>query len=270
MRGLYCFFVVWFLSCCAAGVTNAQEQTINDATGRQAFFETFFPSPDTKTLTGTDASYVVVNINDTITIASGEADSVDNKDMAANNTTANEGTSETNIANVPNHGTMEIPDAYYNKENDAVIDKYAEMIILDPDDVKNFPLYKFIDQWYGVRYKWGGTGPNGIDCSAFSQKLYGKIYSVNILRTARQQHRTCEKVGDIDEATEGDLVFFRIHHIRISHVGVYLANGYFVHASRSHGVVISSLNDHYWRSRYAGCGRVAKQDRAATESDFIQ
>lgn len=164
----------------------------------------------------------------------------------------------------------EEPGVSIDDEIDPLINKYAEMISVEPQDISNYPLYRFIDKWYGTPYKWGGTDNTGIDCSAFSQKLYGEIYGTDLTRTSRQQHRKCEQVKHYADANEGDLIFFRIHRIRISHVGIYLANGYFVHASRSHGVMISSLNDKYWHRRYAGCGRVAREDRSATESDFLQ
>jgi cell wall-associated NlpC family hydrolase len=152
---------------------------------------------------------------------------------------------------------------------EPVISKYAEMISVDPTEITNYPLYRFIDEWYGIRYKWGGTDKHGIDCSAFSQKLYARVYSTEIDRTAKEQHRGSERIKHYDEATEGDLIFFRIHRLRVSHVGVYLANGYFVHASRSKGVVISNLDTRYWRTRYAGCGHVSRTERSS-ESDFIQ
>ncbi len=165
---------------------------------------------------------------------------------------------------------FEMPSALYNEETGLLMTKYSLMISVEPNELENFDLYKFLDQWYGVKYKYGGTDNKGIDCSAFSQKLYGAIYSVNILRTARQQHKNCEIVKKYEEASEGDLVFFRIHHLRVSHVGVYLANGYFVHASRSQGVMISSLNDKYWHRRYAGCGHVERTVNEAAESDLLQ
>lgn len=152
---------------------------------------------------------------------------------------------------------------------DPLINKYAEMISLDPSDIVNFPLYNFIEQWYGTRYRFGGTDNTGIDCSAFSKRLYGDVYKTGIDRNSRQQRRHSEQIGE-DEAGEGDLVFFRMHHLRVSHVGVYLANGYFVHASRSRGVVISSLNDKYWQRRFAGCGRIERQERVTTESGAMQ
>jgi len=230
---------------------NTPDKSDDDATG-------FVASASTDSLSA----------NDTINLFAADADPVDSKEASAKSITVPEFVASRAVKN--EDGSSNLPAELSDKKIDRLINKYAEMISLEPEDVKNYPLYKFINDWYGVRYKWGGMDNTGIDCSAFSQKLYGKIYGTTIQRTARQQHKSSEKIKDYDDANEGDLVFFRIHHIRISHVGVYLANGYFVHASRSKGVVISNLDDKYWRSRYAGCGRIAKADRPATESDFAQ
>jgi murein DD-endopeptidase / murein LD-carboxypeptidase len=160
--------------------------------------------------------------------------------------------------------------ALLEEDVDTLVSRYAEMIAVDPQDINNYSLYRFIDHWYGAPYRWGGNEPSGIDCSGFSQKLYGKVYGMDILRTARQQRSSCERIKDFEDASEGDLVFFRMHRLRVSHVGVYLANGYFVHASRSRGVMISSLNDRYWHRRYAGCGRIDRENKTSAESDFLQ
>lgn len=152
---------------------------------------------------------------------------------------------------------------------DKVLLKYALMIDADPDDLNDPSLYHFINQWYGVRYKFGGTTPGGIDCSALSQKTYGAVYNVPIRRTSKQQYRHSTHFKKYTEAEEGDLVFFRINRVRISHVGIYLANGYFVHASRSKGVIISSLTEKYWKRRYAGCGRIIREVRGDMESAFV-
>jgi hypothetical protein len=156
----------------------------------------------------------------------------------------------------------------YDAESEKMVNKYAEMVEVEPEEIKNLPLYRFIDHWYGVKYKYGGTSRKGIDCSAFSQRLYGNVYCTNIKRTSKQQYKKCERREDLSEAGEGDLVFFRINRVRISHVGVYLANGYFVHATRSKGIMISSLDDKYWQRRYAGCGRVNRPYAHTAESDF--
>lgn len=166
-------------------------------------------------------------------------------------------------------GTSNLISTKYYPAEEPVINKYAEMISLEPAELNSYSLYKFIDDWYGTSYRFGGTDNTGIDCSAFSQKLYGNVYNTAILRTSHQQHRNCERI-DEEEAAEGDLVFFRMHHWRVSHVGVYLANGYFVHASRSHGVTISSLNDRYWHRRLAGYGRMERPEPENTESGAMQ
>lgn len=139
---------------------------------------------------------------------------------------------------------------------DELLQKYAMMLGLVPKEMSNYILYNFIEEWYGVRYRYGGTGKDGIDCSAFAQELYKNVFSTELVRTARQQFSSCKAVMDTNNLNEGDLVFFRTRGRSISHVGIYLANDYFVHASSSQGVMISNLNNSYWSKRYAGAGKV--------------
>jgi len=120
----------------------------------------------------------------------------------------------------------------------------------------NGTLADFIQDWYGVPYRLGGTTKSGIDCSAFVQELYSDVYNVHLLRTAFEQFSTCTPIYDPDKLKEGDLVFFKIHSRHISHVGVYLSDGNFVHAS-SHGVMVSNLNDRYWMRYFAAGGRIS-------------
>jgi cell wall-associated NlpC family hydrolase len=226
-----------------------------------------------QTMVSEDADKIVkkselIDLKDTTIAAINEPDMVDNKDS-----TSVVISDRVAVVKEPKKVTVAeemTKETSFEEPLDPVIIKYADKISVDPTDINNYPLYRFIDQWYGTRYRWGGEDNTGIDCSAFSQKLYGKVYGIDLTRTAKQQHRNCERIKDADNAEEGDLVFFRIHRLRVSHVGVYLANGYFVHASRSQGVVISDLNSKYWHRRYAGCGRVEKEDKAAYESDAVQ
>ena len=120
----------------------------------------------------------------------------------------------------------------------------------------NMGLYSFIEDWYGTPYRFGGTSKSGIDCSAFVRALYDSVYSLGLNRTSRDQFAETVRLKDKKELQEGDLVFFKIRTKAISHVGVYLANGKFVHASSSRGVTISDLNDRYWVRYYAGGGRL--------------
>lgn len=136
--------------------------------------------------------------------------------------------------------------------------KYSEIIGVRAKDIDNYPLYYFIDRWYGTNYRLGGSDESGIDCSGFAQKLYGEVYGVDLLRTAMEQFKNCKRIKKSDDAEEGDLVFFKQHSKRITHVGIYLANDFFVHASTSQGVIISNLKEEYWHKHYAGMGRIHK------------
>lgn len=140
----------------------------------------------------------------------------------------------------------------------TVSEKYAGLLGVLSGQITNFNLYKFIDEWYGVNYRIGGNSKAGIDCSAFVQRLYSEVFGIDIFRTAFEQFTNCIRLHNINEAVEGDLVFFHIHGKRISHVGIYLINDFFVHASRSQGIVISNLNDDYWHKYYACVGRLPR------------
>ena len=134
--------------------------------------------------------------------------------------------------------------------------KYAAILNVSPTAITNYSLYHFIEEWYGTDYHRGGSDKDGIDCSAFVQKLYGEVYGIDLLRTSLEQFKNCEHLHTSAEASEGDLVFFKIHSRHITHVGVYLGNNYFVHASSSQGVMISNLNEDYWKKYFAGAGHI--------------
>ncbi len=139
--------------------------------------------------------------------------------------------------------------------------KYAQLLNRDVESLTNFSLFSFIDKWWGTRYRYGGTGKSGIDCSAFTGLLMSSVFSIAMPRTAREQYAACEKLKE-DEMLEGDLVFFNTRG-GVSHVGVYLGEGYFVHSSCSSGVTISSLDDTYYRKRFIAGGRPISDDCTA-------
>jgi hypothetical protein len=132
--------------------------------------------------------------------------------------------------------------------------KYSNLLNSTVQNVSNLTLYKTIDEWYGTRYRYGGTTHRGIDCSAFMQVL-ANAFGFIIPRTAREQYRTLCRITKT-ELKEGDLVFFNTRG-GISHVGMYLQNNKFVHSSSSKGVMISDLDDTYWSSKYRAAARIA-------------
>ncbi len=109
----------------------------------------------------------------------------------------------------------------------------------------------------GTRYRFGGTGRSGLDCSAFVQKVFQEM-DVKLPRTAREQFEEGVTVSPGD-LKKGDLVFFRTYASFPSHVGIYLGNNRMIHASsRDRRVVISTVNTPYYRARYIGAKRIAK------------
>ena len=139
--------------------------------------------------------------------------------------------------------------------------KYAVMLDASVEKLNNIKLLQIIDHWWGTKYCLGGSTENCIDCSSFTQTILRDVYQVQLPRTSQEQYNNTEHI-EIGELQEGDLVFF--HHggksKRVSHVGFYLLNNKFVHASTSNGVMISDLNDSYWNQRYKGGGRVKKDN----------
>lgn len=114
-------------------------------------------------------------------------------------------------------------------------------------------IQEFINEWWQVPYKWGGTTKKGIDCSAFVQKLYKNVFNINIPRTCREQINFGIKA--IDSFSTGDLVFFKMGNDKW-HVGIYLIEGQFAHASVSKGVWISNLYEDFWYSKYLSTVRI--------------
>lgn len=109
-------------------------------------------------------------------------------------------------------------------------------------------LYRQHDRWQGTRYRVGGTGGRGFDCSGLTYTLYRETFDTHLPRTTTEQARIGRPV-ERDELAPGDLVFFKTG-IRQRHVGIYVDDGLFLHASRSEGVRLSSLRQRYWRKRY--------------------
>jgi len=118
----------------------------------------------------------------------------------------------------------------------------------------NMKLFHFVYDWIGTPYHFGGSSRNGIDCSGFTKELYSQVFNMDIERCSRDIFSMVSPVRK-DDLQEGDLVFFKIHSSRISHVGIYLGNSRFAHAS-SKGVAISSLDDDYYRRYFYRGGRM--------------
>lgn len=107
--------------------------------------------------------------------------------------------------------------------------------------LKNKQLYRFITDWTGVQYRLGGLDKKGIDCSGFALLLQKDIYGNALPRRSRDQADAVRE-KNMSQLNEGDLVFFSFGGGAVDHVGVYLNNNYFVHASTTRGVVVDDLS----------------------------
>ncbi|GAA4309174.1 hypothetical protein GCM10023149_03360 [Mucilaginibacter gynuensis] len=131
---------------------------------------------------------------------------------------------------------METPD----KE---IATKYSTLMGVKKNDIKNGRLYNFIEEWMGTPYRFGGLGKDGVDCSGFVYNLEQQVYDIaNMPRSTNLQINFIKRKYE-EELKEGDLVFFDFDGKQFSHVGVYLQNGYVVHASTRRGVIIVKLHD---------------------------
>jgi probable lipoprotein NlpC len=143
----------------------------------------------------------------------------------------------------------------------SVAEKYAVLLGVDQSDIKNGRLYAFVDQWMGTPYKFGGLDKSGIDCSGLAYLLEQQVYGIAIPRMTSQQVTVIKRKYE-EELQEGDLVFFDYDGRQFSHVGVYLQNGYYVHASSSKGVIIVKLHDPYTYKYFSRCGSVTNDVNA--------
>lgn len=137
---------------------------------------------------------------------------------------------------------------------------YAALLGRDMPDISrgtNYIARRIISSamdYMGVPYVFGGTSPYGFDCSGYVQYVFANA-GVSLPRTADVQYEEGTPIST-SELVAGDLVFFSTYTYGASHVGIYLGDNQFIHASSSRGVTISSLGEAYYSSRYIGARRI--------------
>lgn len=124
-------------------------------------------------------------------------------------------------------------------------------------DCKNKRLERVVESWIGTPYKYGGITKEGVDCSGFVSQVYKSVYRKKLERSAYDIFdKDCKKIK-FKRLKEGDLVFFATSTSnKINHVGIYLYDDKFVHASSSKGVIVSSLTSEYYVRHFKTAARV--------------
>lgn len=120
-------------------------------------------------------------------------------------------------------------------------------------------IYVYAYNWLDTPYRYGGDSRSGIDCSRFVMRVYSEVLGIPTNGTSRQLFEQGSKV-ERKNLQEGDMVFFKTKGNAISHVGIYLKDDKFVHASTSKGVIVSSLNEPYWARTYYKSARLFERN----------
>lgn len=138
---------------------------------------------------------------------------------------------------------------------------FSQIMGVASNAMANTKLYQFVYEWLGTPYRLGGDTKNGIDCSKFSLAVYENVFNTTIGYNSRNQYANVKPIRKKD-LQPGDLVFFKIRSRQITHVGIYLGDDKFAHAASSRGVMISNLNEAYWKRYYYNGGRPSEINEA--------
>lgn len=152
----------------------------------------------------------------------------------------------------------DIPDNTNNYDLTELLKNIKNNNVANAEDVSETEAFLMeIVKYYKTPYKYGGNSLKGIDCSGFTQSIYKNVLDINLNRSAREQFLQGEVIENKDDLEFGDLVFFNTRRrVRPGHVGIYLWDNLFVHASTKNGVTVNSLDEEYYSKRYMGARRI--------------
>lgn len=130
-------------------------------------------------------------------------------------------------------------------------------ITIGKNDRKDIPLYEESAKWLGTPYKYAGNTRSGCDCSGLVGQIYLAVYEKQLQRNSAQiMYKNCDEISQ-SKLKPGDLVFFSTGGgSKINHVGIFLKEDKFIHASSSKGVIVSNLQERYYQRTFVCAGRV--------------
>ncbi|HCC51721.1 MAG TPA: hypothetical protein DEQ30_06390 [Porphyromonadaceae bacterium] len=151
------------------------------------------------------------------------------------------------------------------KYSNQTLSKLSKQFGVRLTQADNITLYNTCSSWIGVKYRYGGNTKKGVDCSGFVSAIYKQVYRTGLERnSANILRKNCAPIRK-NNLREGDLVFFKTtgsgNRNIPTHVGIYLKNGRFIHASSSRGVVVNNLSEAYYVRTWITGGRVKRQKK---------
>lgn len=157
----------------------------------------------------------------------------------------------------------------HRKAVKPVPEQSQEIPVVLPDTYDNRFGERIVAQarkWIGTPYKYGGESHKGTDCSGLTMVLYRDVAGIKIPRNSGKQQEFCNRISR-NALSPGDLVFFSSSRKgSVSHVGIYAGSGKFIHASSSRGVILSSLDEDYYRRHFHSAGRVPGVEKKGKNS----
>lgn len=153
-----------------------------------------------------------------------------------------------------NHKIEEKAITEENSDN-SFYEKHSKILNIKLSGSENKELIKEVSEWLGTPYKYASNTKSGTDCSGFVQAIYLKIYHISLYRSSFDQLKNVRPINKTELQT-GDLVFFVTFGNKVSHVGIYINDNKFIHASTKRGVVVNDLNEEYYQKNFHTAGRV--------------
>ena len=149
---------------------------------------------------------------------------------------------------------LQIPDRQTNTVNNSSAG--SDELASRGNQTRMDSLIKFATSLLGSKYRYGGESPKGFDCSGFVRYVF-KQFGIDLVHSSAGQFKSLSRKVDKSDLTSGDLVFFGSSAKKINHVGIYIGDNKFIHASTPKtGVIISSLSESYYSTRYQGARRI--------------
>lgn len=173
--------------------------------------------------------------------------------------TSSESTDTSTVYNIPDELDEfdDIPVEDVPVDTKEFIGKYERMESLSSAFTTREKILFEIISYLETPYKYGGVDRNGIDCSAFTQHVFNTAVGLELPRTSSEQFNLGESISSKSDLAFGDLIFFNTTRRSYpGHVGIYIGENLFAHASRSLGVTVSSLESSYYKNRYVGARRI--------------